>query len=523
MSDTPERKKLTLQPAATKPAAGRGDDDRVRSGPRARRVAQATLENRKFKREDDGADPQTPPAPRAERAPRADARRRTDERAAPRDERPRDRGVRNDAGPTPAKYRRGQPARGLNTQNQDGAQLASPEAQGAPGQAVVRTSGPEVFPVFAPCPQGLEAVLVDELKSLGFADAWAGRAGAHFTADWTAIMRANLHSRLATRILVQVNHGTVHDENDLLELARATPWERWFGAEQTLRVDTSAVRSPMKSLQFCNLRAKDGICDRLREREGERPSIDTVRPDARVHVFLSETSATLYLDTSGESLFKRGWRLDKGEAPLRENLAAGLLALSGWQTDAPLLDPFCGSGTIVIEAALKALRVPPGVSRPFAFERLRGHQEWRWRDLKDDARAKILKELPMQLAGADIDERAIAAARGNAERAGLTEDAVYFEVADARDTCPLDDKAGWIISNPPYGERLDMADDAGLWAEWATTLKREFGGWHMNLITNDFDLPKKLRLNPSRRTPLYNGALDCRLFGFELVSGGFRR
>jgi len=377
--------------------------------------------------------------------------------------------------------------------------------------------------MFAPCPQGLEHALVDELHGLGFDDAHPGRAGAHFTADWTGMMRANLESRLATRILVRVAHGSVRDEDDLLALARATPWERWFGAERTLRVDTSAVRSPMKSLQFCNLRVKDGICDRLRDLEGERPSIDTVRPDARVHAFLDETSATLYLDTSGESLFKRGWRLDKGEAPLRENLAAGLLALSGWPADVPVIDPFCGSGTILIEAALKALNVPPGISRPFGFERLRDHPERRWRDLKDDARTRILPELPMQLAGADIDPRAIDAARENAHRAGLTEEAVYFEVADARDTCPLNERAGWLITNPPYGERLDLEEDKRLWSEWATTLKREFGGWQLHVITTDLELPKKLRLDPFRRTPVYNGALECRLFGFQLVKGSFRR
>ncbi|MPS26789.1 MAG: class I SAM-dependent RNA methyltransferase [Alcaligenaceae bacterium] len=377
--------------------------------------------------------------------------------------------------------------------------------------------------MFAPCPQGLETALVDELHALGYDDAHPGRAGAHFTADWAGMMRANLESRLATRVLVRVAHGTVRNEDELLELARATPWERWFGAEQTLRVDTSAVRSPMKSLQFCNLRVKDGICDRLRELEGERPSIDTVRPDARVHAFLDETSATLYLDTSGESLFKRGWRLDKGEAPLRENLAAGLLALSGWPADVPLIDPFCGSGTILIEAALKGLRVPPGISRPFAFERLRDHQDRRWRDLKDDARARILPELPMQLAGADIDPRAIDAARGNAQRAGLTEDAVYFEIADARDTCPLDERPGWLITNPPYGERLDLEEDIQLWTEWASTLKREFGGWQLHVITSDMEFPRKLRLDPFRRTPVYNGALACRLFGFQLVKGSFRR
>jgi 23S rRNA G2445 N2-methylase RlmL len=152
-------------------------------------------------------------------------------------------------------------------------------------------------------------------------------------------------------------------------------------------------------LQYCNLRAKDGICDRLRDLEGARPSIDTVRPDARVHLFLSHDTGTMYLDTSGESLFKRGWRLDKGDAPLRENLAAGLLALSGWDPEAALLDPFCGSGTILIEAAWIALGVPPGITRPFGFERLRDHDAHRWEDLKDEARSRILLLLSSQQPG----------------------------------------------------------------------------------------------------------------------------
>ncbi|EWM51776.1 hypothetical protein D557_1638 [Bordetella holmesii 70147] len=222
----------------------------------------------------------------------------------------------------------------------------------------------ETFRCYAPCPQGLEDALTAEMQALGFDDAHAGRAGCAFTSDWSGVQRANLYSRLATRILVQVGQGDLNHEDELLDLAYSVPWERWFGPEDTLRVDTSAIKSPVHSLQYCNLRVKDGICDRLRDREGARPSIDTVRPDARVQLFMEGTHATLYLDTSGESLFKRGWRLDKGEAPLRENLAAGMLALAGWDPAAALVDPFCGSGTILIEAAWIALGVPPGISRP---------------------------------------------------------------------------------------------------------------------------------------------------------------
>ncbi|HCP77907.1 MAG: RNA methyltransferase [Pusillimonas sp.] len=378
----------------------------------------------------------------------------------------------------------------------------------------------QTFQVFVPCPHGLEMPLSLELQALGFDTAEAGRAGCRLKTDWTGIMRINLFSRLATRVLVQVSHAPVRHEEDIFDLAYHTPWERWFGAEQTLRVDTSAIRSPMKSLQFCNLRTKDAICDRLRDQEGERPSIDTVRPDARVHLFLDETSATLYLDTSGESLFKRGWRLDKGEAPIRENLAAGLLALSGWNPDAPLLDPFCGSGTIMIEAAWIALGVPPGIWRPFAFERLRDHPFRHWRDIKDEAREAIRTQLETPLLGTDIDPQAIAAAKQNQERARLAPDTVRFEVADARNVVPPGGN-GWLVTNPPYGERLPD-EELTLWQEWASNLKQHYDGWHVHIISNDLGLPQKMRLKPLKRYPIHNGALDCRLFGFDMVKDQYR-
>ena len=405
-----------------------------------------------------------------------------------------------------------------------------PQPDRASRPAVSRTSGRtryerpavETFPIFAPCPQGLEEALATELQALGFEDAVPGRAGCHFHTDWTGVLRANLYSRLAARILVQVSYAPIQDEDDILELAYETPWERWFGAEQTLRVDTSAIRSPMQSLQYCNLRAKDGICDRLRDREGERPDIDTVRPDARVHLFLSENSATLYLDTSGESLFKRGWRLDKGSAPLRENLAAGLLALSGWDPAEALMDPFCGSGTILIEGAWIALGVPPGISRPFGFERLRDHQAGHWRDLKEEAYSHIASHLESPLVGYDIDPLAIEAAGRNMERAGLAPDAIRFEVGDAR-VAPPPAERGWLVTNPPYGERLPTEDDTGLWRAWSQNLKQNFSGWHVSIISNDMTLPQQLRLKPLRRYPLYNGDLDCRLFSFDMVAASYRK
>ncbi|GAA0775517.1 THUMP domain-containing protein [Castellaniella ginsengisoli] len=502
MNDSTTRKTLSLKKKAGASPAGPDEKPRKRSGARARQAA--LQEHARPARAQAEAGAETDTATR--RTPRPE----TPKRSAPAFERP--------ARPKPAADRpRGGAA--ARRPRPDAPDEDTPRIQRLPRTPRLprRT---ETFEVFAPCPQGLEEALSLELQALGYEAVRAGRAGCHFQADWAGVLRANLYSRLATRVLVQVAQAEVRSEDDILALARDTEWERWFGPEHSLRVDTSAIRSPMRSLQYCNLRAKDGICDRLRDREGARPDIDTVRPDARVHLFLDERRATLYLDVSGESLFKRGWRLDKGEAPLRENLAAGLLALSDWPPGAPLLDPFCGSGTLLIEAAWIALGVPPGIWRPFGFERLRTHDARLWRDLKEDARARIAPRLEEPLAGCDIQPGAIEAARANADRAHLSPDTIRFEVCDAR-KMPPPAAAGWIVTNPPYGERL--ADgDAGLWPEWASWLKRHYGGWQLGIITSDLDLPGRMRLKARRRHPLHNGALDCRLFRFELVTAGYR-
>jgi putative N6-adenine-specific DNA methylase len=531
MNDSTTRKTLSLKKKAAPARPGPDEEPRKRSGARARQAALREHARQTRPETETGTETraETPRPARADKPGRATdtvraARPKSGAPARDRADRP---GASRAHPDSPRKPRPDRPdARPARRPAQD-APAFPPRAADADGPRIQRLPrtprqprGSETFEVFAPCPHGLEEALSLELQALGYEAVRAGRAGCHFQADWTGVLRANLYSRLATRILVQVAQTDVHDEDDILALARDTEWERWFGPEQSLRVDTSAIRSPMRSLQYCNLRAKDGICDRLREREGARPDIDTVRPDARVHLFLDERRATLYLDVSGESLFKRGWRLDKGEAPLRENLAAGLLALSDWPPDAPLLDPFCGSGTLLIEAAWIALGVPPGIWRPFGFERLRAHDARLWRDLKEDARARISPGLEQPLVGCDIDADAIAAARANVERAHLSPDTIRFEVRDAREM-PPPAEAGWIVTNPPYGERL-ADEDADLWPEWASWLKRHYGGWQLNIITSDLDLPGRMRLKARRRHPLHNGALDCRLFQFELVAAGYR-
>ncbi|MBP6708755.1 MAG: class I SAM-dependent RNA methyltransferase, partial [Candidatus Accumulibacter sp.] len=222
---------------------------------------------------------------------------------------------------------------------------------------------------FASCPRGLEQLLAEDLAAVGARDVEQIFGGVHFLADWPACYRANLESRIATRILWRVARAPYAREEDIYRLALETPWPRWFLPEQTIRVDVTAVKSALKSIDFVTLRIKDAICDRFRRDLGTRPSVDTRQPDVRVQGFIGSDECTLYLDTSGAPLYQRGLRQKTVDAPLKENLAAGILRLSGWQPGVALLDPMCGSGTFLIEAAQRALGIAPGARRDFAFQR----------------------------------------------------------------------------------------------------------------------------------------------------------
>jgi putative N6-adenine-specific DNA methylase len=304
-------------------------------------------------------------------------------------------------------------------------------------------------------------------------------------------------------------------------------WQDLMSAQQTLRVDVTASRSPLKSLEFAMLRIKDGIVDKLRAQTGTRPSIDRTRPDVRVFAYLDARTVTLYVDLSGEPLFKRGWRADKGEAPLKENLAAGLLALAGWTPQVPLCDPFCGSGTIVIEAACIATRRAPGLARGFAFERLADFDASTWRRLRDAAQSAVDDGATFTAAGSDISTRVIEQARHNAALAGLTQPLsdgrLTLTAADARQAQPPAE-FGMIVSNPPYGEQSAprSATVPKMMGEVGDRLKAEFAGWHAWFLTSDRALPRQMRLAETRKPVLYNGALDCRYFRFELVGGRYR-
>ncbi len=380
---------------------------------------------------------------------------------------------------------------------------------------------------FAVCPRGVEPLLAQELAALGAQDIAPAGGGVRFAGAMATAYAANLHSRIASRVLWQVGKGTYRNETDLYQLAHGIAWEREFAPHQRLRVDVSARHSPLQSLQFATLRIKDAIVDRARERGGVRPSIDRAQPDVQVTAHLEAQDVHLYIDLSGESLFKRGWRADKGEAPIKENLAAALLMLAGWTPGQPLLDPFCGSGTIVIEAACMATGRAPGLQRHFGFEKLRGFDRAAWAALLAQARAAVDDTAAMSLVGRDISTQVIAIANGNATRAGLAallqRGALRFEGGDARSGEPTA-PSGMIVSNPPYGEQSNpkSASVEAMMGDIAGQLKRRFAGWQAWLLSADRKLPQQMRLKESRKTVLYNGALECRLFRFDMVAGSMR-
>ncbi|MDE2299459.1 MAG: class I SAM-dependent RNA methyltransferase [Burkholderiales bacterium] len=409
------------------------------------------------------------------------------------------------------------------------------------------------LPLFLPCAAGVETLLADEVQRiLPQARVHAARGGVALAGDPLEVMTLNLESRLAQRVLIEVAHGSYRDENDVYELARSVEWGEWITPQHTLRVDTTAHRSPLKSLNFAALRVKDAVCDSLRDATGERPNVDTRHPDLQLVLHLGEHEATLYVDSSGESLFKRGWREDKGDAPLKETLAAAMLAAAGWRgtldAGGALHDPCCGSGTIAIEAAQIACGIAPGLKRRFAFERLLPFTGDAMRAelqrLRSHAQARIhASAVPIH--ASDVSFRMVDFARRNAQRAGV-EAAITFNGGDAleRPAPPLPaDLPGTLMINPPYGERIEVggkaarapAEDRGfdnrqapsdffarLAAHWKRAYTQHPAGWTAYVLSPDMKLPGAMRLKESRRVPMWNGPIECRLFRFDLVAGSAR-
>jgi putative N6-adenine-specific DNA methylase len=375
---------------------------------------------------------------------------------------------------------------------------------------------------FAPCPRGLEPLLRSDLEALGALNVHTTEGGVAFSGDWALCYRANLESRLASRILWRVKEATYRTEQNIYQAVFELQWQRWFDVSQTIRVNTTAIRCPLKSLEFITLLVKDAVCDRFRAHCNERPSVDTLTPDIRIHVFIEDSKLMLYLDTSGDALFKRGIRSHTNIAPIRENLAAGILRMSGWQPGTPLLDPMCGSGTFLIEAAQISLNIQPGIARNFAFEKLKNFDAPLWDQMREQAIAAQLPPRPLEIYGSDLYGDALKTAWRNLEEAGLSE-CVQLKQANVLEiSAPAEH--GILVANLPYGERMGELDElAELYPQLGNALKKKFGGWTAYLFTADKAILKLMRLSPSKRTPLFNGAIECRLLEYKIVAGSNRK
>ena len=375
---------------------------------------------------------------------------------------------------------------------------------------------------FAPCPRGLEALLAAELGELGAVDVGMAEGGVGFGGTLPLAYSANLHSRIASRVLWEIGSGRYRNEEDIYRAVYALDWQRLFDPGLSIRVKVAAVASPLRSLEFITLRIKDAACDKFRAQTGSRPSVDTTQPDVRIHAFLDAERFTIYLDTSGEPLFKRGSRQMTGEAPLRENLAAGILKLAGWTPGTPLLDPMCGSGTLLIEAAQIARGIPAGRNRRFAFEKLRSFDAAQWARIRDEAEARIRNDAGTPIFGSELFGDALKLARENLAAAGLADTVMLKQANVLEISAPAAE--GVLVTNPPYGVRLGEQEKlAAFYPQLGNVLKKKFAGWRVYLFTADLRLPKLIGLSPSKRTPLYNGPLECRLYEFRMVAGSMRR
>ncbi|XZG70323.1 THUMP domain-containing protein [Chitinibacteraceae bacterium HSL-7] len=441
--------------------------------------------------------------------------------APPRGNTPRPQSPAAPRGPRPDGQ--GAPAQSRGPRNEmQGQRGARPERDAAPRRLprkVIDWSATQQC--FAPCPRGLEQLLAGEMVAAGADQVRVTDGGVSFTADWPVIYRANLCSRIASRVLVRLDERAYRNEDDIYRMASRIDWPALFGVGKTIKVSATAQRSPLRSVDFVALKVKDAVCDVFREVTGGRPSVDTQCPDIRLQLYLNDRAATLYLDTSGEGLFKRGYRVAAGDAPLRENLAAGMLMLAGWDGSEALLDPMCGSGTFAIEAAWLAMNRAPGLNRRFAFEELAGFDAARWHQVRE-AVAAAQRPLAVPIYASDRDLAAVDIALRNIEAAGL-KGQIDVAVRDALNTIAPAEH-GVLITNPPYGVRLeDQERLAEFYPQLAATFKRALAGWRVYLFTADLRAPSLMRLTPSRRTPLYNGALECRLYQFEMVAGSNRR
>lgn len=380
--------------------------------------------------------------------------------------------------------------------------------------AISRNTG-ELLALFATVPLGAEELTAIELNRLGADGVTVQRGGVSFSGNRILLYRSLLQLRTASRVLVQLAQFPCSSPQELYDAIRAIPWENVLTPAMTLAVDCTLRDSAITHSHYAALKAKDAIVDLLRDQTGSRPSVNTSSPDLRINLHIAKNQATVSLDAAGEPLDRRGWRLDRNEAPLRETLAAAILMHTGWDGSVPLVDPMCGSGTLLLEGGAMALHRPAGAGRQFGAMRWRDFDRRLWEQVVHDEQAKACESLAVPVLGYDRDPMAIIACRENARRADLAFQ-ISFDRKRFEDAEPCGHQ-GVVVVNPPYGLRMGGKQELELlYRKIGEVFKRRFTGWTAYLLAGDLELAKLVGLKPSRRFVLFNGPLECRLLKYEL-------
>jgi putative N6-adenine-specific DNA methylase len=374
-------------------------------------------------------------------------------------------------------------------------------------------------PLTATCARGLEKVLADELRDLGVEAVAPDRGAVMFAGDLRTVFDVNLRLRTAMRVLVPLASGAVTTREDLYDLAASVPWEDILADGQTFAVEVVGKHRSFHRTTFAGQVVKDAMVDRLRKIRGRRPNVDRENPDVRLHLRLVDNGPlTLSLDSTGEPLSHRGYRPRGGPAPLAETLAAGILLLAGYDGSEPLIDPMCGTGTFAVEAALIATHTPPGLHRAFAFERWAVHDQLTFEEVQHEA-SHGHRDAPQPIIARDRADRALRATQRNLKAAWMDR-WVELEQRDALDLLLPWGSGGVIVANPPYGKRQGEVEKLfGLYRRFGDSLKKQATGATAWILAGEPRLAKVIGLKPSRRIPLFNGPIECRLLKFEMYEG----
>ncbi|HAJ62841.1 MAG TPA: RNA methyltransferase [Cyanobacteria bacterium UBA8543] len=369
---------------------------------------------------------------------------------------------------------------------------------------------------FATVARGLEPIAAQELEHLGAKDVRPDFTGVHFVGDLALLYRVNLWARTIFRVLVTVREFSCADADRLYQEVQKIDWEQYLQPHNTLAVNATGGNRQLNHTHFTALQVKNAIVDQQRHQFGQRSSIDTENPDLQINAHIHQDRCIISLDSSGTSLHRRGYRPAMGLAPLKETLAAALLDMSQWEPSLPFLDPLCGSGTLPIEASLKALNIAPGLfRRQFAFEKWSDFDEALWDQLYKEAEESELPALKAPIIGSDRDPDILNQARTNAQQSGIADKVTFSQTELSQLEAPAD--SGVIICNPPYGERLGDAKELGdLYKLLGDVFKQRFKGWTAFVLTGNKELAKKVGLKAARRMPVYNGSIACTLLKYEL-------